>query len=182
MLDFKYKIYALLLLLLEVGFSLELPNSYIDIYIGQTYKDLKQKYQLKRISYDDDEFYKIYKIIHNEIYNIEILVYFFLSKVVKISVMYGRDFLDDNDWKNIFEQAIINYGQPKITSTEIGNSTLKQCYLWEDEKIKQTYICILENENLKSFYIKLTDKVTEQKLQNSSKIKKLYYKLLKHFF
>lgn len=181
MLKFKYIICVLLFL--KFAISLELPNSFIDIYLGQPYKELKQKYQLKRIFYNDYEvLFKTYKIIYNEAYDIEILVSFFCSKVVKISIKYSKNFLDENDWENIYNQALINYGQPQKIYTETQNNILKQYYFWEDEKVKQMYICIFENENLQNFYIILTDKITEQKIDNFSPIKKTYYKILNFFF
>lgn len=179
----KFKYIACALLFLEFSNSLELPNSFIDIYLGQTYKDLKQKYQLKRVTSNNEILFKTYKIIYNEAYDVEILVYFFRSKVTKISIRYGKNFLDENDWENIYNQALTNYEQPKKIFAEMKNNTLKQYYFWEDEKVEQTYICVFdEKENLQNFYIILTDKISKQKIQNLSPIRKLYYKLLKLFF
>ncbi|MCS7231952.1 MAG: hypothetical protein RMJ67_07445 [Elusimicrobiota bacterium] len=165
------------LLYISLGLSSELPKGLIDIYLGQSYKNLKQKYQIKKIaSYDNIS--KTYEVIYTDNSEMRTLISFFNSKVFKITLIYSENFLNDTEWESIYNQAIINYGIPTNIYLEKQNNTTKEHYIWEDENLKHTYVRIIEDGKLRNFYIILTDKKIEEKINNLSPLKKLYYKIV----
>ncbi|MEN3013795.1 MAG: hypothetical protein ABDH23_04170 [Endomicrobiia bacterium] len=163
------------LLLYTLVDSSELPRGLMDIFLGQDYKNLKQKYQLKR-SVSDKEIFKTYEIIYTENYNLNTLISFFNNKVFKITIIYNENFINEDDWSNIYNQALINYGKPNIL-IETKENFLYEYYIWEDKYTKHTYIRVTEKGKFKNFYIILMDKNTEEKINNLSSFKKILLKI-----
>ncbi|MCS7123329.1 MAG: hypothetical protein RMJ17_02020, partial [Candidatus Aenigmarchaeota archaeon] len=165
------------LLYISLGLSSELPKGLIDIYLGQNYKNLKQKYQIKKIaSYDNIS--KTYEVIYTDNSEIRTLISFFNSKVFRIILIYSENFLNETDLESIYNQAVINYGMPNNTYSEKQNNIFKEYYIWEDESVRQTYIRIIKDGKLENFFIILIDKKIEEKINNLSPLKKLYYKIV----
>ncbi|MFN3550780.1 MAG: hypothetical protein ACK4WJ_03090 [Endomicrobiia bacterium] len=158
-------------------FTSELPKELLGINIGEKFYNLKKLFQLKSVK--KENFEKIYKVIYSseETNFIETYVSFFNSQVSKIKVLYNENFIDENDWENIFNQAVSYYGVPNKVEIETQNDITTEFYLWENENIKYEYLKISKNDKILNFSIILRDKKIEQKILNLSPIKKFLYKI-----
>lgn len=174
MLQTKNYYVLLLLILVPLFVHPQLPTQLMDISLGQCYKEIKQKVQLKRIR-GENNVTKTYKVILNEETSLKIVLELFQSKVYKITISYDENFVDETDWENIYNIAINTYGMPKKVNIEQKNNILYENYLWEDEDVKQLYQRVVVNNEFKNFVINLIDKKVEQKITELPPIKKLYY-------
>ncbi|MCX7956933.1 MAG: hypothetical protein N2643_03440 [Endomicrobia bacterium] len=175
----KSFIFALFILVLSSTLAENLPKQLLDITLGQHYKEITQKYQLKKIKTKD--LYKSYEIIYTEDNNIKTTLDFWSLKVFKVTIIYNKDFLDEYDWTNIYNQAILNYGKPTNVKVEKKDNLLEENYIWEDNYIILIYKRTMINEQFTTFNIELTDKTTKIYIEKLTPIKKFYYRLLKIF-
>lgn len=176
------RVFILVTILLTTAyiFADKLPTAVLGISLEETYEEIKRRYILKKVNISNNTS-KTYEKIYTEESNIKTYISFFNSKVFKITVIYLENFVDETDWENIYNQAVIQFGEPKKVFLEMKNNIVEENYLWEDENVKQIYKRISENGKFRNFYIILVDKQTEQKIKALSPIEKLYYKIINLF-
>lgn len=175
---FKYLFYVFLILNFNtLIFASDLPTELLGIKISENFGNIKKTFQLKFLKKENYE--KIYKIIYSseEMNFIETYISFFDSQVLQIKVLYNENFFTEDDWDNIYNQAITYYGLPNKVENNTNEEITIETYLWENEKIKYEYKKILKNGKILSFNITLRDKIIEQKILNLSPIKKFFYKI-----
>jgi len=166
-------------LTLSILFSSELPNELLGLKLGEKFSNVKKLFILKKTK--SENFYKTYKISYLEEQNIETYISFFEKKIFKIEISYKEEFVDEDDWLNMYNQAIFYYGKPKKVEVEQKDSFIKETYIWEKQNIR--YICqkVTKDGKVKNFNITVIDKNIEEKISNLSTIKKFYYKILNIF-
>ncbi len=178
-------VYLLTVLFLPNLYSseVELPDSFLELSIGQKLKDVKNLYQLKKII-SDIEYLKKYSVIYlEEQNNIETSIYTFELKICKIKVTYLEQFFSESDFENVYNQAQNLYGLPNKSYIETKNEQLNEILVWENSKLLYTLTKTIDQKNnFKSFSISIIDKNVELKIANLTPIKKFYYKILQKFF
>lgn len=157
-----------------------ISNELLGIQLGTEYKTLAKNYKFVKIK-NEKSGGKIYKIVYSETFGIETYLYFFNSKVYKIKVVYEKNFADESDWENIFNQTKFNYGEysSSVTNSDYNNYT--ETYTWQDENVKQVLEKVSNNNVLEKFSVYIIDKKLEKKILNMTPLEKFWQKIISIF-
>jgi len=160
--------------------STKISDELFGIQLGSEYKTLTKNYKfvkVKSVAGAD----KVYKIVYTESFGIETYLHFFKSKVYKIKLVYGKNFADETDWENIYNQTKLNYGEylSAVTNTEEKNYT--ETYTWQDENIKQILEKVSNNNVLETFSVLIVDKKIETEILKISPLQKFWQNIISIF-
>ncbi len=150
------------------------------IKIGTKYKTIAKNYKLTK-SKNEISSVRVYRIIYAESFGVETFLYFFKSRIYKIKFIYGKDFADETDWENIYNQMKTNYGE---YLSEVTYNEEKKCietYTWQDEKTKQVLEKVSKNNNLETFTVLILDKKMEDEILKLSPLQKFWQTIISIF-